>query len=81
MSDVGQTLRFDPQRATSGPPQSTDIAGPARFVPFVPEADLCRSLTGQAATTSFQICGTTVQLCHGVLRIRVQAFGLRNAGS
>jgi hypothetical protein len=39
MSESGQTRRFDPQPATSGPPQSTDIARPARLVPFVPDSD------------------------------------------
>jgi len=35
-SEVGQMRRFDPQPVTSGLPQSTDIARPARLVRFVP---------------------------------------------
>src|ERR1700738_3872204 len=38
-SPMGQKRRFDPQPLTSGLPQSTDIARPARLVRFVPQAD------------------------------------------
>jgi hypothetical protein len=40
MSLLGQKRRFDPLPATSGPPQTTDTAIPARLVRFVPGTDM-----------------------------------------
>jgi hypothetical protein len=62
-SDVGvftqsgsHSRRFDPQPVTSGLPQSTDIARPARLVRFVPEPDLIcpSSLIRERCDTSCQ---------------------------
>ena len=39
MSRIGSNASFCPLPTTSGPPQSTDIARPARFVRFVPLPD------------------------------------------
>jgi hypothetical protein len=55
MSQLGQKRRFDPQPVTSGLPQSTDIAGPARLVRFVPTAVISHALTSPAAAGNFQL--------------------------
>jgi hypothetical protein len=40
MSHLGQSRRLDRGPATSGLPQITDIARPARLVRFVPQAEV-----------------------------------------
>lgn len=40
VSGTGQSRQFDAPPATSGLPQSTDIARPARLVRFVPKGDV-----------------------------------------
>jgi hypothetical protein len=43
MSEKDQTLHFDHVPRTSGPPRTTDIAGPTRLVRSVPDSDVSAS--------------------------------------
>jgi hypothetical protein len=58
---LGQKRRFDPQRVTSGLPQSTDIARPARLVRFVHRSGSrhAHSITLPVRASGDRCCGTS----------------------
>jgi hypothetical protein len=58
---LGQKRRFDPQPVTSGLPQSTDIARPARLVRFVHRSGSrhAHSITLPVRASGDRCCGTS----------------------